>query len=730
MLIELILLLLTNVVALIVVLIGMFASNLPALLRSSLIVTVLSLLFWQEAVFISNHIQANVVFWDNFLFVWPTLAGVSFFIFTYNLNEHKRWKVGQAYKVAEWALAVIVGTSFLWQIITLGLGHIYVLTDGQAVRGSGYPFYLVGLLVELIAIIVYLLLSVIATRRLSQRTGIRAVFITVVAAVVFGLCVNVLLPLVTQSQTFAWLGSLTIDIFSIGFALSVIRGRLLNVKFYAVRTVAYILSLATLAALYGLAAYGLSRLFLGYSELPIQAGINIVLALLLAFIFQPIKKFFDRVTNRIFFRETYDSNTFFKELNRLLTTTNELRSLLTKTATYISTTLKSTQAFFFVYTNDSYHSQAGTPRHSQLPSVDARVLAEYAAAQDNLIIVNSQEIDQHIHRLMTSHRIAIALPLLHDDKIIGFLCLGESRNSGYTRRDLRILQTIADELVIAIQNALSVHQVRELNETLQQRINAATRELRASNAQLQRLDEAKDEFISMASHQLRTPLTSIKGYISMIVDGDAGKISEQQKHLLNEAFLSSERMVRLIGEFLNVSRLQTGKFTLEKHATNLVQVIKQEIEGLQSSAQSRNLKLSFVAPKNFPLLDVDESKIRQVIMNFSDNAIYYSKENSTIRLSLKVDGPDVVFTVKDTGIGVPADQQASLFNKFFRATNARQQRPDGTGVGLFLAKKVVDAHHGTVLFESKESKGSTFGFKLPLSTTTMLPSEQSQQPPK
>src|SRR5690606_37795654 len=117
--------------------------------------------------------------------------------------------------------------------------------------------------------------------------------------------------------------------------------------------------------------------------------------------------------------------------------------------------------------------------------------------------------------------------------------------------------------------------------------NEATSELRSSNAQLQRLDEAKDEFISMASHQLRTPLTSIKGYVSMILDGDAGKVSDSQKHFLKEAFLSSERMVRLINDFLNVSRVQTGKFLIERKPINLAKLVSQELDSLEISAASR-----------------------------------------------------------------------------------------------------------------------------------------------
>jgi anti-sigma regulatory factor (Ser/Thr protein kinase) len=114
------------------------------------------------------------------------------------------------------------------------------------------------------------------------------------------------------------------------------------------------------------------------------------------------------------------------------------------------------------------------------------------------------------------------------------------------------------------------------------------------------------------------------------------------------------------------------------------------------------------------ICNIDEGKIRQVIMNFADNALYYSTQGTKITVKLAIEGTNVVFTVKDTGIGVPRSEQAQLFTKFYRASNARKQRPDGTGVGLFLAKKVIDAHGGSVLFESVEGKGSTFGFRVPL----------------
>jgi signal transduction histidine kinase len=258
-------------------------------------------------------------------------------------------------------------------------------------------------------------------------------------------------------------------------------------------------------------------------------------------------------------------------------------------------------------------------------------------------------------------------------------------------------------------------QVRELNATLQQRIDVATKELRSSNAQLKHIDNVKDEFMSMASHQLRTPLTSVKGYLSMVLEGDAGDITWKQRKLLMEAFKSSERMVGLIADFLNISRLQTGKFVIDKTSFDFGSIVRQEVQDLEMIASSHDIKLSLKMDKmKLPVL-ADESKVRQVIMNLVDNAVYYSKPNSVIKILVERSGSaGVAFTVTDTGIGVPVSEQKHLFHKFYRAQNARQQRPDGTGVGLYLARRVVTAHGGAIIFKSTEGKGSTFGFKMPL----------------
>ncbi|HEU4831005.1 MAG TPA: ATP-binding protein [Candidatus Saccharimonadales bacterium] len=603
------------------------------------------------------------------------------------------------------------------------IGGISVIPGvvASGVQGSGIITNIIALGIYGLVLGVYLVASsvvlVAARRRVRyvSRQQVSVVLLGMAISSIAGAFFNLILPLVGEYR-FVQLGPASAVLFVSVVAYVIVRHKLFDVRLAIVRSIVYFLILTTLTGLYfGLAYIITSVLHISLLS-PEQMVINVVIALVMALSFQPIKRFFDRLTNRLFYRDNYSIDDFIRKLSRTLTSTTDLRSLLQRAAQEVAATLKAEQAFFHIYLPDNRYMSAGTERHKRLPKTDTNELDMFIETYGDEIIVTDllPATGGSVRRLLMSYRIALVLPLRQGDDRVGYLFLGDKKSAGYAQRDIQALITIRDELMIATQNALSVQEVRDLNATLQQRIDEATKELRASNTQLQRLDEAKDEFVSMASHQLRTPLTSVKGYISMVLDGDVGKISDDQKHLLSEAFTSSERMVHLINDFLNVSRLQTGKFVIDARPTNLSKVVEQELDGLESSARSRDLTFAFTPPKDFPKLNIDESKVRQVVMNFADNALYYSPENTTISVSLLIEGDDILFTVKDKGIGVPANEQARLFSKFYRASNARKQRPDGTGVGLFLAKKVITAHGGSVIFESKEGKGSTFGFRLPL----------------
>jgi len=216
----------------------------------------------------------------------------------------------------------------------------------------------------------------------------------------------------------------------------------------------------------------------------------------------------------------------------------------------------------------------------------------------------------------------------------------------------------------------------------------------------------------MASHQLRTPLTSVKGYLSMVLDEDAGKINKVQREMLNQAFYGSSKMVYLISDLLNLSRLKSGKFSIEASKVNLAEVVEQEVDQLKDNARTHRINLVYKKPKDFPTIDMDENKIRQVVMNFLDNAIYYTPEKGSIEIKLIEQDNNIELRVIDSGIGVPKEEQPHLFTKFYRGSNAKKVRPDGTGIGLYMAKKIIIAHGGAVIFDSSINKGSTFGFSI------------------
>ncbi len=613
---------------------------------------------------------------------------------------------------------VLVGIMSPTPLLVAGIeqsGHVYAVLFGPLL-----PIYAIALLLPM-AVIAYVMYKGTMTLKGIQREQIKAVGVSLGVCLPLVFAFLFVLPSTTGYFEFTEFGISPLIILTIGLYYSVVKHHLFDIRLAAIRTVAYILALVALSGIYYALAYLVSvTIFRGEVTSSLSVSpINIFLALVLAFIFQPIKHFFDKVTDSIFFRGRYNSEDFYSHLSEVLTTTTtDLRSLLHRIASEINGTLKAEQTFFYVQWNHSRYLSAGTKNHKSMPLQDARVLNDYVIEEsDNVIVAELLSEKSEVRRLLTSHKIAIAVPLIQKKVVLGYLFLGDQRGSGYTNRDIKVLDTVSNELVIAIRNAMAVQEVKDTNANLEQRINAATAELRTSNARLKRLDTAKDEFLSMASHQLRTPLTSVKGYLSMMLDGDVGKITPMQRQVLEEAFSSSERMVHLIHDFLNVSRLQTGKFVLELQESDLTKLIEQEVKGLERVAKSRDMKLEFL-DKAGPLpMTIDDTKIRQVVMNYIDNAIFYSHPGTTIKIELAAVGDEAILKVEDTGIGVPKHERERLFTKFYRATNARRQRPDGTGVGLFLAQKVVTAHGGEVVFEAKEGRrGSIFGFKLPIAS--------------
>jgi len=290
----------------------------------------------------------------------------------------------------------------------------------------------------------------------------------------------------------------------------------------------------------------------------------------------------------------------------------------------------------------------------------------------------------------------------------------ESKDN-YNEEDLKLLQIVGGQAAISLDNALLYEQTRKFNIILEKEIRKATSKLQLANAELKKLDEAKSTFLSIAAHQLRTPLTAIKGYTSMMLDGDYGKVSNKIRGCLNILVSSSDRLINLIESLLNISRIELGRTQYNFALMQLETVVSSVMQELEMKAKAKNLKLIYDKPKRpLPLIKLDEEKIRQVVMNIIDNAIKYTP-TGFVKVSLGKDDKNIIFSVKDSGMGISKDDIPNLFKKFSRAENAFTSHTEGTGLGLYVAKNMMQAHKGKIWVESEgDGKGSEFIFTLPM----------------
>lgn len=535
---------------------------------------------------------------------------------------------------------------------------------------------------------------------------------------IFAPITGFVMPVVFKNASLIFLSPVYTTFFVCLIGYAIVRHRLFDIKLIIARSLAYAGTILALAVIYGFLFFGTALVaFDLHFSLAFEIFFSVATGVA-ALGFQRLKWVFDKITNRLFYRDAYDPQVLFDEFNRVLVSTIDLEALLRGTTDIIARYLKA--QFCIIGIKDGSPGGGRRVIGTQVKEFSRNEIDQIRHITPHIprTVISVDELlpDQdRLRKLMTNNDIAILARLtpnvLDGEEGMGYIVLGAKKSGNpYTTQDFKVITTIANGMLIAVQNAIHFEEIERFNETLQEKIDEATRKLRRTNDKLKLLDETKDDFISMASHQLRTPLTSVKGYVSMVLDGDAGKINGMQRKLLNQSFISAQRMVYLISDLLNVSRLRTGKFLIEPVATNLAEVIKSEVAQLVETAEGRNLTLTYHVPAHFPTLMMDETKTRQVIMNFIDNAIYYTPAGGHITVNLVEKPQTIEFTVEDDGIGVPKQEQHHLFSKFYRAENAKRARPDGTGLGLFMAKKVIVAQGGAIIFKSQEKKGSTFGF--------------------
>jgi len=234
------------------------------------------------------------------------------------------------------------------------------------------------------------------------------------------------------------------------------------------------------------------------------------------------------------------------------------------------------------------------------------------------------------------------------------------------------------------------------------------------------LEQAKEEFVSLASHQLRTPATGVKAYISMLLDGYVGEVPPEQRAFLEKVFESNERQLRIVNDILNVARADAGHIVPETATTDITALIQEIVEEQLPVAAAREQVVQVVAPEILPTLMLDADLVRMAVENLVSNALKYTPEGGTITLELTATPHNVVISITDTGVGIAEADIPKLFRRFSRVKNPLSASGGGSGLGLYLTETIVRLHHGRIQVESQPGIGTTFSVELPL-TTKPLP---------
>ena len=607
-----------------------------------------------------------------------------------------------------WLVCIISATPLAVASVAIK-GDIYAVSYGPLVWT-----YALGMIYG-IGCMLYVIIYGIYHSDGVRKQRLKIVGISLLIALPIALVFRLLIPLLTGITSFNRLASAPILVLVIGLYYSAVRYRLFDIRAAAVRTLAYVMSLGVLVVIYYILATVISGLFLNNNATLNQSPLSIGLALGLLFIFQPVKKFFDRLTNNIFYRDNYNSDEFFARFNRLLTSTIDLHHLLEHAATEIASTLKSEQAFFFVHTMGEKHVISGTAGRRQISKQDIESIHQAVHGKiDKIKVASLTEEEDPIYHLMARNHIAMILPLI-GSKVIGFLCIGDHLTSHYTNRDIQVLCTISDGLSVAIQNALSILEIKEINAVnLQQRIDSATKELRTSNDLLRQMDAEKDEFVSVASHELRTPMTVIRGYISLLGREQLGTLSDPQKDILNKMSINTKGLIDLVNNMLDLSKLESNKFEVQISNQPLDKLVSQSIEEMKILYASKSINLSY-ADSNVQI-KTDPEKFRRIMMNLLDNAYKFTPIGGNVTITSKADKETNLVTVciDDTGIGISADALGGLFRKFSQVDNYLERQLGGSGLGLAICKGLVEKLGGTIGVKSELGFGSKFCFTMPI----------------
>jgi signal transduction histidine kinase len=558
------------------------------------------------------------------------------------------------------------------------------------------------------------------------------------------LTTNAILPTVGLS----YLGSLgpsTTLILSSLTSYAIVKHRLLDIEVIIRRSLVYSTLLAILIGIYSLLVSILNRVFLpGTAAGAFPRVTDLIAIVLVAFTVDPLRRYIEKATDKIFFKARYNAEEIINQLSETLVSEIDLIQLAREIKKVLTESIKVSKVSIYVKSDHRLFAIAAAndfPKRLDTSLEKLHFVTQYLAKHPDILVMEELErmakegkrLDHHLTEAIKSFDkigVEVVVPLLVKGRLNGAMFLGERLSQDiYSGADLRFLEILSHQAALSLENAKLYEEQKLYGVRLTKEVERATTDLRDANERLKELDELKDEFMSIASHELRTPMTAIKSYVWLALNNKGGEITTKLRNYLTKVYDSSDRMIAMINDMLNVSRIETGKLQLEIVPVSIQKVLDQVTGDLSARSAEAGVEIKVAKDQIIPLVLADREKLAEIFTNLIGNALKFTRRGGKVTVSAQKAGNMVEVSVTDTGVGIAKEDIPKLFKKYGRIgeSYATMTPSTGTGLGLYITKQYLEKMHGNISVKSTLGKGTTFSFSLPIATGVIKETEEKKE---
>lgn len=437
------------------------------------------------------------------------------------------------------------------------------------------------------------------------------------------------------------------------------------------------------------------------------------LSFLFALSFSPLRYGSEEILRQIFPESDYDSHQLIKRLNAISYSSLTFERLTTHFFQELEIDLNVSHVLFLTLDNEG---NLTTRLHGfeAIPDLEPLEILELTKATHQRPALIHHIRPDHLRHKLEAYQIKVVVPLTNNENLLGLLILGPKSNKRpYTTKDLKVLEAIAPKVGYAIQNTREYERVTRHNQELISNLEKANQQLRQANAKLKHDDKLKDEFIYVATHELKNPVTAMRGYLTLIEEGRFGPVPDSLKEPLNQVLSSNQQLITLLNNLLQIARIEATNIAFTTKPIAICAVIDQVVADLKALADQKNLTIVHNCANPTIMVMAEKERLREIVSNLVSNAIKYSQKG-TIEISHQIENDTFITHVKDEGVGISEKDQKMIFTRFFRVEEEAAKGIPGTGLGLFIIKEILKRMNGKIWFTSKLGVGSNFSFSLPL----------------